>query len=37
MSVAHLSSRDINQDLKRARVEMSLIMGFSDDDKIGTI
>ena len=37
MSVAHLSSRDINQDPKRARVEMPLIMGFSDEDKIGTI
>ena len=37
MSVAHLSSRDINQDLKRARMEMPLIMGFSDKDKIGTI
>ena len=37
MSVAHLSSRDINQDSKRARVEMPLIMGFSDEDKIGTI
>ena len=37
MSVAHLSLRDINQDSKRARVELLLVMGFSDEDKIGTI
>ena len=37
MSVSRLSSRDINQDLKRARVGMPLVMGFSDEDKIGTI
>ena len=37
MSVAHLSSGDINQDPKRARVEMPLLMGFLDEDKIGTI
>ena len=37
MSVACLSSGDINQDLKRARVEISLVMGFSDEDKIRTI
>ena len=37
MSVARLSSGDINQDPKRARVEMPLVMGFSDEDKIGTI
>ena len=37
MSVARLSSRDINQNPKRARVELSLVMGFSDEDKIGTI
>ena len=37
MSVACLSSRDLNQDPKKARVELSLIMGFSDEDKIGTI
>ena len=37
MSVARLSSRDINQDPKRARVELSLVMGFSDEGKIGTI
>ena len=37
MSVARLSSGDINQNPKRARVELSLVMGFSDEDKIGTI
>ena len=37
MFVAHLSSRDINQNPKRARVELPLVMGFSDEDKIGTI
>ena len=37
MSVAHLSSRDINQDPKRAKVEIPLVLGFSDEDKIGAI
>ena len=37
MSVARLSSGDINQNPKRTRVELSLVMGFSDEDKIGTI
>ena len=37
MFVARLSSGDINQDSKRARVEMPLVMGFSDEDKIGTL
>ena len=37
MSVARLSSEGINQEPKRARVERSLIMGFSDEDKVGTI
>ena len=37
MSVARLSSGDINQDPKRARVELPLVMGFSDEDKIETI
>ena len=37
MSVAHLSSGDTNQDPKRARVELPLVIGFSNDDKIGTI
>ena len=37
MSVARLSSGDTNQEPKRARVEWLLVMGFSDEDKIGTI
>ena len=37
MSVARLSSEDINQELKRLRVEWLLIMGFSNEDKVGTI
>ena len=37
MSVAHLSSGDTNQDPKRVRVELPLVMSFSDEDKIGTI
>ena len=37
MSVARLSSGDIDQDPKKARVEIPLVMGFSDEDKIGTI
>nr|XP_023929691.1 uncharacterized protein LOC112041000 [Quercus suber] len=37
MSVAHLPTRDSNQDSKRAKRESPLILGFSDEDKIGTI
>ena len=37
MSVARLSSADINQNPKRVRVELPLVMGFFDEDKIGTI
>ena len=37
MSVARLSSEDICHESKRARLEWPLIMGFSDEDKIGTI
>ena len=37
MSVACLSSGDTNQDLKRARVELPLVMGFSNEDKIEII
>ena len=37
MYVARLPSENINQELKRARVEWSLVMGFSNEDKIGTI
>ena len=37
MSVAHLSPGDTSQDSKKARVELPLVMGFSDEDKIGII
>ena len=37
MSITCLSLGDINQDPKRAKVEISLVMGFLDEDKIGTI
>ena len=37
ISVARLSSGDTNQEPKRAKVERPLVMGFSDEDKIGTI
>ena len=35
--MARLSSEDISHEPKRARVERPLVMGFSDEDKIGTI
>ena len=37
MFVARLSAGDISQDPKRARVELPLVMGFLDEDKISTI
>ena len=37
MSVARLSLGDINQDLKRAKVEIPLVMVFLNEDNIGTI
>ena len=37
ISVAHLSSRDGSHEPKRARLDRPLVMGFSDEDKIGTI
>ena len=37
MSVAHLSFEDNSHELKRARLERPLVMGFSNEDKIGTI
>ena len=37
MSVACLSSEDTSHEPKRARLERPLVMGFSDEDKIGTI
>ena len=37
MSAARLSSKDTNQEPKRARVKRLLVMGFLDKDKVGTI
>ena len=37
MFVARLSLGDTNQEPKKAKVEWPLVMGFSDEDKIGTI
>ena len=37
MSVARLPSEDTSCDPKRARIERPLVLGFSDEDKIGTI
>ena len=37
MFVARLSSEDISHEPKRARLERPLVIGFSDEDKIGTI
>ena len=37
MSVACLFPKDGSHEPKRAKLEQSLVMGFSDEDKIGTI
>ena len=37
MSVARLSFKDGSHESKRARLDRPLVMGFSDEDKIGTI
>ena len=37
MFVARLSFEDASHEPKRARLERPLVMGFSDEDKIGTI
>ena len=37
MFVARLSSEETNHEPKKARVERPLVMGFSNEDKIGTI
>ncbi|XP_065630021.1 uncharacterized protein LOC136067725 [Quercus suber] len=37
MSVARLPTGDFNPDLKRAKVSTPPVLGFSDEDKIGTI
>ena len=35
--MARLSSKDTSHEPKKAKVERPLVMGFSDEDKIGTI
>ena len=37
MSVARLSSKDGSHEPKRTRLDRPLVIGFSDEDKIGTI
>ena len=37
MSVARLSSKDGSHEPKKARLDRPLVMGFSDEEKIGTI
>ena len=37
MSVARLSSEDTSHEPKKARLERPLVMGFSNENKIGTI
>ena len=37
MSVARLFPKDGSHEPKRAKLDRSLVMGFSDEDKIGTI
>ena len=37
MFMARLPSKDTSREPKRARLERPLVMGFSDEDKIGTI
>ena len=37
MSVARLSSEDGSHEPKRIRLDWPLVMGFSNEDKIGTI
>ena len=35
--MAHLSPEDGKREPKRAKLDRSLVMGFLDEDKIGTI
>ena len=37
MSVARLSTEDDNRESKKSKKEASTMLGFSDEDKIGTI
>ena len=36
MSVTRLPAKDSNLEPKRARIDIQLVLGFSDEDKIGT-
>ena len=37
MSVACLPAEDFSLEPKRAKMDIQLVLGFSDEDKIGTI
>ena len=37
MSIARLFAKDSNLVSKRARVEVRLVLSFSDEEKVGTI
>ena len=37
MFVARLSTEDNNSEPKKAKIEIQLVLGFLDEDKIGTI
>ena len=37
MSVARLSAKGTNSELKKARLDIQPALSFSDEDKIGTI
>ena len=37
MFVAQLPAEDSNSEPKRARIEIQPLLGFSDEDKIGTV
>ena len=36
MSMARLQAEDSNSEPKRAKIEIQLVLGFSNEDKIGT-
>ena len=37
MSIARLPVEDSNAGLKRAKMDIQVILGFLDEDKVGTI
>ena len=37
MSMARLPTKDSNEGLKRAKMDIQPILGFSNEDKVGTI